>query len=207
MSTEDKRYHPPMPSPPAGRAKAWPKQEHAPEASSRRSEMQRPPRLLDQLRLVLKTKRYSPHTVEAYVRWVHRFILFNGTRHPCRLTGLEISNFLSNLAVEGEVSASTQAQALSAIMFLYHHVLHVEPGSVDKVIRAGKPKRLPVVLTREEVPLLAELRAPFWAMGMLMYGSGLRLMECLQCMIHDRVTARPLLRARTPRARFRFRTA
>src|SRR3989440_4705871 len=110
-----------------------------------------PPKLLDRLRAALRLRHYSPRTEEAYVAWVRRFILFHGKRHPLEMGAAEINAFLTHLAVEGHVAASTQNQAFSALLFLYQKVLDVEPGRIAGVIRANRPKRLPIVLTREEV--------------------------------------------------------
>ena len=113
--------------------------------------------------------------------WVKRFIHFNHVRHPGEMAEPEINAFLTHLAVKEKVSASTQTQALSAILFLYRHVIGREVGDLGEVIRARKPKRLPVVMTREEVKaVLSQLTGDKWLMANLMYGAGLRLMECLR---------------------------
>jgi integron integrase len=142
-------------------------------------------KLLDQLREVLRLKHYSYRTEQAYVDWVRRFILFHDKRHPAEMGAPEIQAFLAHLAVEGNVSASTQNQALSALLFLYREVLHKE---IDPVLlpSAKRPQRLPTVLTRDEVRrLLNYLDGVYKLMAQLLYGSGLRLMECVRLRIQD----------------------
>ena len=144
------------------------------------------PRLLDQVRQAIRTRHYSPRTEETYVSWIKRFIFFHNKRHPVEMSEKEIAQFLSSLASESHVSASTQNQALNAVLFLYREVLRKEIGYVNGVVRAKRPKRLPVVLTRQEVrSILALLEGPEWIMAMLLYGAGLRLMECLRLRIKD----------------------
>jgi integron integrase len=144
------------------------------------------PKLLDQLRLALRTWHYSPRTQETYCMWVRRFIFFHGKRHPAEMAEAEINTFLTYLAVKEKVSASTQNQALSALLFLYRHVLNRKIGDVGEVIRARKPKRLPVVMTREEVKaVINHLTGDKRLMAGLMYGAGLRVMECLQLRVQD----------------------
>ncbi|MGB7950076.1 MAG: integron integrase [Candidatus Binatia bacterium] len=147
-----------------------------------------PPRLLDQLRFALRTKHYSYRTEQAYVHWVRRFILHHGKRHPKNMGGSEIEAFLTHLAVAGRVAASTQTQALCAILFLYKQVLRIDLPHFDAV-RAKRPKRLPVVLSRDEVcRLLAAIEGShglYRLMAGLMYGSGLRLMECCRLRVKD----------------------
>ena len=109
------------------------------------------PRLLDQVRQAIRTRHYSPRTEETYVGWIKRFILYHNKRHPAEMGEQEIARFLSSLASESHVSASTQNQALNAVLFLYREILHKEIGYVNGVVRAKRPKRLPVVLTRQEV--------------------------------------------------------
>src|ERR671918_744966 len=109
------------------------------------------PKLLDQVRQAIRMRHYSPRTEETYVHWIKRFIFFHNKRHPAEMAEAEIALFLSNLATECHVSASTQNQALNAILFLYHEVLGKDIGYVGGVIRAKKSRRLPVVLTKEEV--------------------------------------------------------
>src|SRR5512137_1368722 len=138
------------------------------------------PRLLDRLREALRSRHYSRRTEQAYRPWVKRFIFFHSVRHPAEMAEPEINAFLTHLALKEKVSASTQTQALSALLFLYRHVLGREIGNLGEVIRAKKPKRPPVVLTREEVKaVLDHLQGDRRLMAALMYGTGLRLMECL----------------------------
>lgn len=144
------------------------------------------PRLLDQVRLAIRARHYSPRTEETYVGWIKRFIFFHNKRHPAEMGEAEIGQFLSSLASESHVSASTQNQALNALLFLYREVLRKEIGYVNGVVRAKRPKRLPVVLTRQEVrSIVGLLSGPEWIMGMLLYGAGLRLMECLRLRVKD----------------------
>jgi integron integrase len=144
------------------------------------------PKLLDQVRDAIRTRHYSYRTEEAYVGWIKRFILFHGKRHPAEMGKAEIEQFLTALAVDRHVSASTQSQALAAVLFLYKDVLGCDPGWLDDIVRAKRPERLPVVLTRAEVgALLAALNGVRWIMAMLLYGSGLRLQECLQLRVKD----------------------
>lgn len=146
----------------------------------------RNPRLLDQLKEALRSRHYSRRTEETYCHWVKRFIYFHNIRHPAEMAEPEINAFLTHLAVKEKVSASTQNQALSALLFLYRHVLGREVGHLGDVIRARKPTRLPVVMTREEVKaVLANLTGDKWLMASLMYGAGLRLMECLRLRVQD----------------------
>ena len=145
-----------------------------------------PPRLLDRVRATLRAKHYSPRTEEAYVGWIRRFIRFHGMRHPKGMGEPEVAAFLTHLAVEGHVSASTQNQAVSALVFLYRDVLDVQLGWLGDLIRAKRPIRLPVVLTRAEVrSVLAHLSGDKWVVAELLYGSGLRLMECLRLRVKD----------------------
>jgi integron integrase len=144
------------------------------------------PKLLDQVRQAIRTRHYSPKTEESYVHWIKRFIFFHNKRHPAEIGEREIGQFLSSLAADRHVSASTQNQALNAILFLYRDVLRKEIGYVDGVVRAKRPHRLPVVLTRQEVKsILGALDHSDWLRVMLLYGAGLRLMECLQLRVKD----------------------
>jgi integron integrase len=143
-------------------------------------------KLLDQVREAVRTRHYSIRTEEAYVRWAREYILFFEKRHPSELGASDVSSFLSHLAVERKVAASTQTQALSALLFLYREVLALPIGWVDDVERAKKPKRLPVVFTKEEArAVLAHVRGESWLMASLLYGSGLRLMECVRLRVKD----------------------
>ena len=144
-----------------------------------------PPKLLDQLRVAIRRRHYSIRTEHAYVAWVRRFILFNHKQHPKDLGKNEVTAFLNHLAVERKVAASTQDQALSALTFLYREVLH-HPLHMGPVMRAKKPVNLPTVLTAYEMAeLLAVLRGPAWLMASVMYGSGLRVMECVRLRVKD----------------------
>lgn len=144
------------------------------------------PRLLDQVREAIRTRHYSPRTEETYVGWIKRFIFFHNKRHPAEMGEVEIGQFLSSLASKSRVSASTQNQALNAILFLYREVLRKEIGYVNGVVRAKKSRRLPVVLTREEVKrVLSGLSGTPWLMAMLLYGAGLRLLECCRLRVKD----------------------
>jgi len=148
--------------------------------------MEPPKKLLDQVRDVLRLKHYSYRTEQSYVDWITRYILFHDKRHPKDMGVPEIEAFLTHLAVEGHVAASTQNQALSALLFLYHEVLRVAlPDTID-AIRAKKPARLPVVLTRAEVQqVIAGMSGMYQLMAKLLYGSGLRLMECVRLRVKD----------------------
>ena len=144
------------------------------------------PKLLDQVRHAIRIRHYSLRTEEAYVQWIKRFILFHNKRHAREMGPAEVTQFLSDLAVNRHVAASTQNQALSAILFLYQAVLKQEIGWVVDVVRAKKPRTLPVVLTREEVKsVLSHLFGSTWLMVNLLYGSGLRLMECIRLRVKD----------------------
>lgn len=146
----------------------------------------RAPRLLDQMRARMRRLGLSIRTEEAYVGWVRRFILANGKRHPRELGAREVEAFLTHLAMRVHVSASTQNQALSALLFLYREVLQVELPWMENIRRAKKPERLPVVLSREEAAaLLAEMNGVTWLMAGLLYGAGLRLMECVRLRVQD----------------------
>lgn len=145
-----------------------------------------PSKLLDQLKGSLRAKHYSIRTEKVYVQWVVRFVRFHGLRHPMELGRSEVEMFLSHLAVEGGVAAATQNQALAAIAYLYREVLRASLPWLDDVVRAKKPERLPVVLTREETRLvLAQLDGEIGLMASLLYGSGLRLMECVRLRVKD----------------------
>lgn len=144
------------------------------------------PRLLDQVREQIRLRHYSIRTEAVYLEWVKRFIRFHKYRHPQEMGAPEVEAFLSDLAVRRDVSASTQNQALSAILFLYRQVLQIELPWMDGVIRARRPQRLPVVLTREEVAsVLAQLDGTLWLIASLLYGSGMRLMEVLRLRVKD----------------------
>jgi len=133
----------------------------------------------------MRLKHYSLKTEKSYVHWGRQFILFHKKRHPQEMGAPEVQAFLNYLAVDQHVSASTQNQALNALVFLYKHVIKKELGTID-AIRARRPKRLPVVLTREETQkILSLLSGVNHLMASFLYGSGLRLMECLCLRIKD----------------------
>ncbi|SRR6266568_1166943 len=143
------------------------------------------PRLLDRVRAAVRMRHYSRRTEKAYVAWIRRFIVFHEKRHPSEMGAPEVTAFLSSLAARG-VSASTQNQALSAILFLYGAVLGQQLEWMSDIVRAQRPVRLPVVLSREEVAaLLSRLHGPVWLMASLMYGAGLRVMECAELRVKD----------------------
>jgi len=138
------------------------------------------------MRDVLRLKHYSIRTEDSYVDWIRRFILFHKKRHPKDMGRAEVEAFLTHLAVEGNVAASTQNQALSALLFLYHEVLKVEFDAPLDSVRAKKPARLPVVLTRAEAHQVIDgMSGTYQLMAKLLYGSGLRLMECLRLRVKD----------------------
>jgi len=144
------------------------------------------PRLMDQVRDVLRVHHYSLRTEQSYTHWIKRFILFHGKRHPREMGKNEIAAFLTHLAVQKDVSPSTQNQALSAILFLYKKVLNIEPDWIEGVVRAKRPKRLPVVLKRDVVmKLLNQLSGTQKLLAFLIYGSGLRLMEAARLRVKD----------------------
>jgi integron integrase len=157
--------------------------------------------LIDELQRALRARHYSRRTEQAYCRWVRRFIRFHRLRHPADMAEPEINAFVTHLAVRERVSASTQTQALSAILFLYRRVLHREVGELQELIRAPKQPRLPVVLTREEVrAVLGELDRDdrrCWLIASLLYGAGLRLTECLRLRVLDLDLARGELTVRS----------
>jgi site-specific recombinase XerD len=144
------------------------------------------PRLLDRVRAAIRTRHYSIRTEQAYVGWIRRFILFHNKRHPADMGKSEIEAFLTHLAVDRNVASSTQNQAFSALLFLYREVLEREMPWLDDVTRAKKPAGLPVVLTDTEIGrLLCELSGTKHLMASLLYGAGLRLLECLRLRVHD----------------------
>ena len=144
------------------------------------------PRLLDRLSGALRLRHASRRTEDAYRHWVRRFIVFHGMRHPSDLGAREITAFLNHLAIEAQVAASTQNQALSALVFLYRHVLGADNFALDELVRAQRPKRLPVVLSPAEVrEVLSRLRGPALLVASLLYGAGLRLLEALTLRVKD----------------------
>lgn len=149
------------------------------------------PRLLDEVRRRLRLKHYSLRTEAIYVGWIRRFILANGKRHPRDMGAAEVEGFLSALAVRRGVAASTQNQALSALLFLYREVLRIELPWMETMVRAKRSQRVPTVLAREEVQaLLAQLEGRPWLLASLLYGTGMRLMECMRLRVKDADFAR-----------------
>src|SRR5207249_9432925 len=146
----------------------------------------RQPRLLDRVREANRLRHGSRSTEKSYIGWIRRFILFHGKRHPAEMGAAEVTRFLSSLAVEGQVAASTQNQALSALLFLYRDVLELDLPWLDGVVRAKRPERLPVVLARKEVrAVLRQLDGVPRLMSCLLYGSGLRVLECCRLRVQD----------------------
>lgn len=144
------------------------------------------PKLLDQVRETIRRKHYSIRTEGAYLDWIKRYIFFHNKRHPAEMGASEIEQFLNHLAVQQNVAASTQNQALSALVFVYRQVLKKDFDWMDNLERAKKPQRLPVVLTESESrQVLAHLDGRNWLMASLLYGAGLRLMECIRLRVKD----------------------
>jgi len=145
-----------------------------------------PPRLLDLVRQTVRARHYSRRTEKAYVGWIRRFIFFHRKRHPKEMGSPEIAQFLSQLATRAGVSASTQNQAFSALVFLYREVLDRKLEGLEDVVRAKRPVRVPMVLSRVEVAaVLRYLHGTSWLMGLLMYGAGLRVLECARLRVKD----------------------
>jgi integron integrase len=144
------------------------------------------PKLLDQVRHAIRMRHFSRRTEATYADWIRRFIIFHRKRHPSTMGAPEITAFLSWLATTRQVSASTQNQALSALLFLYRHVLRIEVDKIEQVARARLPHRVPVVLSREEVDqIFTHLEGTMWLVAALLYGAGLRLQECLGLRVKD----------------------
>jgi integron integrase len=142
--------------------------------------------MLDTVREAAQLRHLSRRTEDSYVAWIRRFILFHHKRHPLEMGSEEVTRFLSSLALERQVSASTQNQALNALLFLYREVLRVDLPWLEDVVRARTPRRLPVVLTREEIRAVFErLHGTPRLMAMLLYGAGLRVMECARLRVKD----------------------
>lgn len=142
--------------------------------------------LLQQIREAVRVRHYSIRTEQAYVAWAKRFILANGKRHPRELGERELEAFLTRLATDHDVAAGTQNQALSALLFMYREVLGMDLPWMEHVVRAKRPRRIPVVLSRDEVGrLLATLDGQVWLMAALLYGTGMRLLECLRLRVKD----------------------
>ncbi len=145
-----------------------------------------PPKLLDQVRAHIRVKHYSIRTEDQYVHWIKRYIIFHGKRHPRDMGAVEVEAFLSDLAVNGKVAASTQNQALSALLFLYREVLEIALPWLDNITRAKPSQRLPVVLTPTEVrAVLDRMDGVYGLMARLLYGTGMRLMECVRLRVKD----------------------
>ena len=144
------------------------------------------PKLLDQLRMAVQTRHYSRRTEKTYSNWIKQYILFHNKRHPIELGEVEVNQFLSHLATKRNVSASTQNQALSAILFLYKNVLNKELGDFGNVVRAKRSRKIPVVFSRDEIRnIFYHLQGAKKLMAKLLYGSGLRLTECLRLRVQD----------------------
>ncbi len=144
------------------------------------------PKLLDQVRQQIRLRNYSIRTERVYAEWIKRFIRFHAYRHPAEMGAAEIEAYLTHLAVKRDVSASTQNQALAALLFLYKQVLKQELPWLDNVVRAKRPQHMPVVLTRDEVQrVLARLSGVPWLVASLLYGAGLRLTEALRLRVKD----------------------
>ncbi len=144
------------------------------------------PRLLDQVREAIRLKHYSIRTEQAYVDWIKRYIYFHEKKHPADLDENHITSFLTYLAVQKKVASSTQNQALCALVFLYREVIKKELSQFENLVFAKRPTKLPVVFTRDEVrSILLQLEGPTWIMGQLLYGAGLRLMECIRLRVKD----------------------
>ena len=159
--------------------------------------MSHKPRLLDQVREAIRVRHYSYRTELQYVAWIRRYILFHGKRHPADLGGADVEMFLSHLANSRHVAAATQSQALAALLFLYRHVLNADLPWLSNVVRARRPKRLPVVLTRADVKrVLAQLDGVHRLIASLLYGSGLRVLEALRLRVKDVDLERGILTVR-----------
>jgi integron integrase len=158
------------------------------------------PKLLDRVSIEIRARHYSLRTEETYIGWIRRFILFHNKRHPSSMGADEVNAFLSNLAVNGHVSATTQGQALSAILFLYRYVLHDPLPWIDDIVRADRPQRIPVVLTPAEVRIIIEqIDGVSRIVAQLLYGSGLRLLEALRLRVKDVDFARGEVAVRDPK--------
>lgn len=155
------------------------------------AQLPQPPRLLDRVRAAIRTRHYSIRTEETYVQWIRRYILFHHKTHPSAMGAAEINAFVSDLAVNHNVAASTQAQALSALLFLYREVLGEAVPWIDEIVRATKPQRLPVVFTRAEIAmLLGAMRSTERLIAELLYGTGMRVIEAVRLRVKDLEFAR-----------------
>ena len=157
-----------------------------PNPTSAQPNLPRAPKLLDRVRETMRTNRYSPRTEEAYVDWIKRYIRFHGIRHPQEMGAEEVKAFLIHLATQMNVAASTQNQAFSALLFLYQEVLKERLPWIDDIVRASRPKKVPVVFTQEEArKVLSRMTGMPRLMAHLLYGSGLRVMECVRLRVKD----------------------
>ena len=164
--------------------------------------MSDPPKLLERVRAAIRSRHYSPRTEETYAGWIKRFIFFHNKRHPAAMGAEEVNAFLSSLAVDGHVSATTQNQALSAILFLYRYVLNDPLPWIGEIVRAARPERVPVVLTPSEVrSVIDAMDGTTRLVAQLLYGSGLRLLECLQLRVKDVDFGRGEVLVRDPKGR------
>ncbi len=164
--------------------------------------MSESPKLLDRVRGAIRARHYSRRTEEAYVAWIKRFIFFQNKRHPSAMGAQEVNAFLTSLAMDRHVSASTQGQALCALLFLYRHVLDDPLPWIDELVRAQRPARLPVVLTVEEArTILDRLNGRPQLVAQLLYGSGLRLLETLRLRVKDIDFSRRQIFVRDPKGR------
>lgn len=146
----------------------------------------RQPRLLEMVRDEIRFRHYSRRTEQSYIQWIKRYIYFHNKKHPRDMGADEVTAFLTHLAVNRNVSPSTQNQALSALLFLYKSVLNIDLPWLNNVQRAKRPKRLPVVFTRDEIrSILCQFEGTRWLIVMLLYGTGMRLMECLRLRVKD----------------------
>ena len=160
------------------------------------------PKLLDRVRAAVRARHYSRRTEESYVGWIRRFIFFHGKKHPSSMGGDEVNAFLTSLAVESHVAASTQGQALSALLFLYRHVLDDPLPWIDNIVRARRPMRVPTVLTPGEVrQVIEQMDGVPKLVALLLYGGGLRLLEALRLRVKDVNFARGELFIRDPKGR------
>ena len=157
-----------------------------PRKAGRMTHQHQPPRLLEQVRNAIRVRHYSIRTEEAYVQWIKRYIYFHEKRHPKDLNAKHVAAFLSYLAVKRKVAASTQNQALCALVFLYRHVIQKDLGKFEGIVFAKRRRKLPEVFSRDEVDrVMANLSGIPWLMAALMYGAGLRLMECVRLRVAD----------------------
>lgn len=144
------------------------------------------PKLLDQIRIAIRTRHYSHRTEKSYINWIKRFVRFHGTRHPSELNESHVQAYLEHLAVKRQVASSTQNQALNAILFMYKNVLKISLNTDMKIVRAKQSDHIPVVFTKSEIKkIFQHLSGIHWLMANLIYGAGLRLSECLRLRVKD----------------------